>query len=160
MEVTDISIDWTYKWQKRFENIKIWTSNNKHSFYWYSLLSYFSPFERHKEVRIIQDLEYLNTIFFHINTFQCHWSRICETLTFRTNRCKNWKIYILSFPIILLLLRIVNEQVLIYSLPLRAYLPSRMNCNDGRSIQIISFEFIQYFRLLLIRIHRMSNYLM
>ena len=35
-----------------------------------------------------------------------------------------------------------------------------MDCNDGRSIQIISFEFIQYFRLLLIRIDRMNTHLM
>ena len=35
-----------------------------------------------------------------------------------------------------------------------------MDCNDGRSIQIISFKFIQYFPLLLIRKKRMQNDLM
>ena len=33
-----------------------------------------------------------------------------------------------------------------------------MDCNDGRSITIISFKFIQYFRLLLISIDRMHDH--
>ena len=33
-----------------------------------------------------------------------------------------------------------------------------MDCNDGRSIQIISFEFIQYFRLVLIESDKMPNH--
>ena len=37
--------------------------------------------------------------------------------------------------------------------------PSIMDCNDGRSIQIISFKFIQYFPLLLIKTNERSNYL-
>ena len=49
-----------------------------------------------------------------------------------------------------LLLRIINEHDESFNLPLSAHLPSVMDCNDGRSIQIISFEFIQYFPLLLI----------
>ena len=48
--------------------------------------------------------------------------------------------------IISLVLRIVNEHE--SPLPQSAPIPSVMDCNDGRSIQIISFEFIQYFRLL------------
>ena len=34
-----------------------------------------------------------------------------------------------------------------------------MDCNDGRSIQIISFTFIQYLRLLLIQIRGMHHHL-
>ena len=62
--------------------------------------------------------------------------------------------------IISLLLRIVNEHDESSLLPFSAHSPSVMECNEGRSIQIISFKYIQYFRLLLIRILRMHNYLM
>ena len=82
-------------------------------------------------------------------TFQCHGTRIFETPTFGFDGCQIWKIYIPSFPIISLVLRIINEHEE-SSLPRSAFLPSVMDCNDGRSIQIISFQFIQYFRLLLI----------
>ena len=61
--------------------------------------------------------------------------------------------------IISLVLRIINEQDSSF-LPQSALLPSVMDCNEGRSIQIISFKFIQYSRLLLIRVYRMHNYLM
>ena len=40
------------------------------------------------------------------------------------------------------------------------FIITSMDCNDGRSIQIISFKFIQYFQLLLKMIHRMHNHLM
>ena len=50
-----------------------------------------------------------------------------------------------------LLLRIVNEEVEL-ELPSSAHKPSVMDCNEGRSIQIISFEFIQYSQLWLIRL--------
>ena len=84
------------------------------------------------------------------NTFQCHWTRIIETTSSRiVNGCQIWKIYIQSFRIISLLLRIINEHESSF-LPQSAYQPSVMDCNDGRSIQIISFKFIHYFRLLLI----------
>ena len=53
-----------------------------------------------------------------------------------------------SFRIISLVLRIVNEHDESLKLPISARQPSVMDCNDGRSIEIISFEFIQYFRLL------------
>ena len=59
-----------------------------------------------------------------------------------------------------LLLRIVNEHEESLNPPISAQLPSVMDCNDGRSIQIISFEFIQYSRLLLMRILGMQHYLM
>ena len=59
-----------------------------------------------------------------------------------------------SFQIISILLRIVNEHESSF-FPESAHQPSVMDCNDGRSIQIISFKFIQYFRLLLIRKKRM-----
>ena len=62
--------------------------------------------------------------------------------------------------IISLLLRIVNEHDESFHLPSSAHLPSVMDCNDGRSITIISFEFIQYFQLLLMRNHGMHNHLM
>ena len=62
--------------------------------------------------------------------------------------------------IVSLVLRIVNEHESSYSLPQSALLPSVMDCNDGRSIQIISFKFILYFPFLLIRNHRMHQYLM
>ena len=88
-------------------------------------------------------------------TFQCYWTRISETPSFRIDGCEFWKIYIHSFRIISLLLRIVNEHESSFHIPSSANSPSVMDCNDGRSIQIISFEFIQYFRLLLIRIDGM-----
>ena len=92
-------------------------------------------------------------------TFQFHYTRITETTLFRIdNGCQIWKIYIHSFQIISLVLRIINEHES-SSLPSSAFLPSVMDCNDGRSIQIISFQFIQYSRLLLIRNDRMSIYL-
>ena len=95
------------------------------------------------------------------NTFQCHCKRKTETPSFRIdNRCEFWKIYIPSLRIISLVLRIVNEQDLCIHIPASAQLPSVMDCRLGRSIQIISFKFIQYFRLLLIRIHRMHICLM
>ena len=59
-----------------------------------------------------------------------------------------------------LLLRIVNEHDSSLNPPISAPTPSVMDCNDGRSIQIISFKFIQYSRLLLMRIERMHHYLM
>ena len=77
--------------------------------------------------------------------------RTIETRSFRIDGCQIWKIYIQSFQIISLLLRIINEHDESSLFPLSAPSPSVMDCNDGRSIQIISFEFIQYFRLLLIR---------
>ena len=58
-----------------------------------------------------------------------------------------------------LLLRIVNK-LTILGLPYSAPLPSWMDCNEGRSIQIISFKFILNFRLLLIWIHGMLHYLL
>ena len=67
----------------------------------------------------------------------CQWMLVLEDL-------------LKSFRIISLLLRIVNEHDS-PPLPASAYSPSVMDCNDRRSIQIISFEFIQYFRLLLLR---------
>ena len=91
------------------------------------------------------------------NSFQCHSSRITDIISFwMDNHCEAWKIYIPSFQIISLLLRIVNEQEL-PSLPSSAHPPSWMDCNNGRSIQINSFEFIQYFQLLLIGISRMLH---
>ena len=65
-----------------------------------------------------------------------------------------------QFEFISLLLRIVNEHELSYSFPSSAHLPSVMDCNDGRSIQIISFKFIQYFRLLLMENNGMHHHLM
>ena len=65
-----------------------------------------------------------------------------------------------SFPINSLILRSVNEVEPSSALPTSASKPSRMDCNDGRSTSIISFEFIQYFQLLLIRIYQMHDYLM
>ena len=62
-----------------------------------------------------------------------------------------------SFRVISLVLCIIHEYKP-SSLPWSELLPSVMDCNDGRSIQIISFNFIQYFRLLLIRIHRMHKH--
>ena len=95
------------------------------------------------------------------NTFQCHSSRITDIISFwMDNRCEAWKIYIHSIRIILLLLRIVNEHESSSYLPSSALSPSVMDCNDGRSIQIISFQFIQYFQLLLTRILRMHDHLM
>ena len=93
-------------------------------------------------------------------TFQCHGTRIFETPTFGFDGCQIWKIYIPSFPIISLVLRIINEHDKSSSLPLSEFRPSVMDCNDGRSIQIISFEFIQYSRLLLIRNIGMHYFLM
>ena len=84
------------------------------------------------------------------NTFQCYRTRIKETISFRIdNGCEIWKIYIQSFRIISLVLP---------SLPFSAQLPSVRDCNDGRSIQIISFTFIQYFQLLLRKNHGIPNH--
>ena len=92
------------------------------------------------------------------NTFQCYRTRIKETISFRIdNGCEIWKIYIQSFRIISLVLRIVNEHDE-SSLPFSAQLPSVRDCNDGRSIQIISFTFIQYFQLLLRKNHGIPNH--
>ena len=63
------------------------------------------------------------------------------------------------FEAISSLLCIINEHNL-SSLPLSEPRPSAMDCNDGRSIEIITYDFIQYFRLLLIRKQKMHNYLM
>ena len=62
-----------------------------------------------------------------------------------------------SFPF---LLRIFREHDLSLCLPQSAHLLSVMDCNDGRSTSVISFTFIQYFQLLLIRIHEMLHHLM
>ena len=114
------------------------------------------------------------------NTFQCYRTRIKETISFRIdngceiwkiyiqsfriislvlldNGCEIWKIYIQSFRIISLVLRIVNEHDE-SCLPFSAQLPSVRDCNDGRSIQIISFTFIQYFQLLLRKNHGIPNH--
>ena len=91
-------------------------------------------------------------------TFQCHWTRITKTISLDIDRNKIWKVYIHSFPIIPFLLRIVNEHVFSF-LPQSEYQPSEMYCNDGRSIHIISHEFIQYSRLLLMRIYLKHNHL-
>ena len=64
-----------------------------------------------------------------------------------------------SFQIISLLLRIVSEHDSL-AIPSIANIPSVMDCNDGRSIYIISFEFIQYSRLLLIKIAQTHDHLM
>ena len=64
-----------------------------------------------------------------------------------------------SFSSISLLLRIINEHDE-SSLPKSAYLPSWIECNDGLSTSIISFQFIQYFQLLSILILQRQNYLM
>ena len=63
-----------------------------------------------------------------------------------------------AIQIISLVLRIVNEQDESSLLQLSASSPSVMDCKDGRSIQIISFEFNQYSPLLLIRTNRMHNH--
>ena len=91
---------------------------------------------------------YQDSIF--SNTFQCHWTSVFETISSTSKGCQIWKIYILSFRIITILLLIVNEHDLLQCPP-RVQLPSVMDCNAGRSIDIFSFTFIQYFRLLLIR---------
>ena len=93
------------------------------------------------------------------NTFQCHWTRIFETTLHRINGFKLWKIYIHSFRITSIIPLNVNEQESLY-FPRSAYSPRLMDCNDGRSIQIISFKFIQYFPLLLIRNQGMHHHLM
>ena len=62
------------------------------------------------------------------------------------------------YTLILLIIKKLVELQLLY--PLSASRPSRMDCSDGRSTSIISFEFIQYLQLLLIREHRMYNHLM
>ena len=82
-------------------------------------------------------------------TFQCHWAKKIETIYFRIDGCQIWKIYIQLFQINSLVLRIINEQDKTLShFPWSVASPSVMDCNEGRSIQIISFKFIQYFRLL------------
>ena len=73
------------------------------------------------------------------NTFQCHWTRKAEIKSSRIDGCQIWKIYILSFSIISSLLRIINEHDSSNILPARVLIQSVMDCNDGRSIQIISF---------------------
>ena len=90
------------------------------------------------------------------STFQYHWTRTIETIRFRIDGCKVWKIYILSFRIISVLPCIINEQDLSL-LPPRADQPSWIDCNDGRSRSITSFSFIQYFRFLLISTHKMHE---
>ena len=62
--------------------------------------------------------------------------------------------------IISFLLRIISEHDAKWSCPSIAACPSVMDCNDGRSITIISFEFIQYFRLLLMTNSGMHDNLM
>ena len=95
------------------------------------------------------------------NTFQCHYTRITETIpSFRYDGCQIWKIYIHSFPINSRLLRIVNEQNSSFLLPPSAYPPSVMDRNDGRSIAIISVKFILYFRLLFLQMPQIHNHLM
>ena len=104
---------------------------------------------------------YILSIFIFQNTFKCQKTSKLETISIRIdNGCEIWKIYILSFRIISLLLRIINEQESLPYLPSSAPLPSVMDCNDGRSIQIISFKFIQYFPLLLMKKNGMHNHLM
>ena len=94
-------------------------------------------------------------------TFQCYFSRIFETFSiYRIDGFKNRKIYIQLIRIISLLLRIVKEHDSSFLLPCSVYLPSVMDCNDGRSFQIILFQFKQYFQSLLIMIHEMRHYLM
>ena len=94
-------------------------------------------------------------------TFQCYYTSIIKTISFRIdNGCKIWKIYILSFPNISLVLRIVNEHDLSLHLPPSANSPSVMDCNNGRSMTLIPFKFTKYFPLLLIKILWMHNILM
>ena len=97
---------------------------------------------------------YQYIVFGH--TFQCHWTRPIETICFRIDGCQIRKIYILSFRLISLLLRIITEQELSL-LPPRADQPSWIDCNDGRSRSIISFRFTQYYRFLLISTHKMHE---
>ena len=116
-----------------------------------------------QEAQHFGDLEYLNTI-------NIQYSEILFNVTTRGLKKLFPSELIMDvrfgrstfhhFEIISLVLRIVNEHESSFHLPSSAQLPSVMDCNDGRSIQIISFEFIQYFRLLLIRIYRMHNHLM
>ena len=102
---------------------------------------------------------YILSIFIFQNTFKCQNTSKLETIFFRIdNGCEIWKIYIHSFQIISLLLRIVNEHDESPSLPRSAHSPSVMDCNEGRSIQINSFKFILYFPLLLMRNHGMNNH--
>ena len=65
-----------------------------------------------------------------------------------------------SFRINLYILRIVKEHDSRPIFPSSALSPSSIDCNDGRSTSIISFKYIQYSQLWLIRIHEMPNYLM
>ena len=55
------------------------------------------------------------------------------------NGYETWKIYIQSFRTHSLLLRIINEHDSSKFFPSIAALPSVIDCNDGRSIHIISF---------------------
>ena len=56
------------------------------------------------------------------------------------------------------ILRIINEHDSSSYFPHSAAQPSVTDCNDGRSIEIISFKFIQYYRAQLIKNNRMHDY--
>ena len=91
-------------------------------------------------------------------TFQFYCSRIFKTFSTQIHYgFQIWKIYIQSFQINSLILRIVNEHDSSFLIPWSEHLPRSIDCNDGRSISIISLKFIQYFRLLLIMINGMYN---
>ena len=89
-------------------------------------------------------------------TFQCHWTRITETRSIRIDGCQIWKIYIQLLRINSLLLRISNEHTKSVT-PQQEYSPNSIKRSDGRSIEIILVEFIQYFQLWLIRNQRMFD---
>ena len=65
-----------------------------------------------------------------------------------------------SCRIISLLLRIINEHDPSFNDPMSVNIPSVMDCNNGRSKEIISIEFIQYFQILLSRNFHLHDVLM